>query len=133
AIGACGSGDNSAGPNANSDGGADGAPLVCPDGEGACNGACAAFSVTDTSCGPGTCAGACTGGGHCVQGVCQSSKIQHVVLIVQENHTFENYYGKYCTAPAGSAPDCTDGRKCCEGAPTADPTGAAPTVLDDAS
>ena len=38
---------------------------------------------------------------------CPTSKIDHVVILVQENHTFDNYYGRYCTAAAGSAPTCT--------------------------
>jgi phospholipase C len=59
--------------------------------------------------------------------------IEHVVVIVQENHTFDNYFGGWCTAPAGSAPTCNDGPACCEAAPATDPTGVAPTVLDDAA
>src|SRR5690348_11216243 len=45
------------------------------------------------------------------------SAIEHVVLIVQENHTFDAYYGRYCTAPSGSNPACTTGPECCEAAP----------------
>ncbi len=33
-------------------------------------------------------------------------QIKHVVVIVQENHTFDTYFGRWCTAPAGSAPTC---------------------------
>jgi phospholipase C len=43
--------------------------------------------------------------------------IEHVVVIVQENHTFDAYFGRYCTAPSGSNPSCTDGPACCEAAP----------------
>jgi phospholipase C len=43
--------------------------------------------------------------------------IEHVVVIVQENHTFDAYYGRYCKAPAGSNPTCTTGPDCCEAAP----------------
>lgn len=141
-VGACGSDDGGGGggesssgtSGTNGDGGrADGSAPSCPDGQGACNGSCVPLSVTDNSCGAGTCAAPCTGGQHCLQGACVASKIEHVVLIVQENHTFDNYYGKYCTAPAGSAPDCTSGRGCCEAAPPADPRGVLPSVLDDAS
>ena len=60
------------------------------------------------------------------------SNIEHVVVIVQENHAFDTYFGKYCTAPAGSNPTCNDGPSCCEGAPTEFPTGVEPVVLDDA-
>jgi phospholipase C len=55
-----------------------------------------------------------------------------VVLIVQENHSFDSYFGHYCTAAAGSNPTCTAGASCCEGAPATDPSGASPTALDDA-
>lgn len=60
------------------------------------------------------------------------SAIQHVVLIVQENHTFDTYFGRYCTAPAGSDPTCTAGPSCCERAPATEPSGSAPVTLDDA-
>jgi phospholipase C len=61
------------------------------------------------------------------------SAIHHVVVIVQENHTFDNYFGSWCTAAPGSAPTCTDGPACCEAAPATDPTGIVPRVLDDAA
>lgn len=66
-------------------------------------------------------------------GPCPASKINHVVIIQQENHTFDNYFGAYCTAAPGSAPTCTDGPACCEAGPDRDPSGASPVVLDDAS
>ena len=65
-------------------------------------------------------------------GPCPASKIKYVVVILQENHTFDNHFGRYCTAAAGSNPTCTDGAACCEAAPDKDPSGAAPVVLDDA-
>jgi len=55
------------------------------------------------------------------------------VLLVQENHTFDSYFGTYCTAAPGSSPACTTGPGCCEAVPATDPTGASPIVLDDAS
>jgi phospholipase C len=64
-------------------------------------------------------------------GPCPVSKIDHVVVVVQENHTFDNYFGHYCTAAANSAPTCTTGPACCEAGPDHDPSGAAPMVLDD--
>src|SRR5215467_11223504 len=64
---------------------------------------------------------------------CASSKIQHLVLIVQENHSFDSYFGGYCTAAAGSSPTCNDGPACCEAAPATDPAGTTPLVLDDSS
>jgi phospholipase C len=77
-------------------------------------------------CGPGHRApGAC-------DGPCPQSAIRHVVIIVQENHTFDNYFGRYCTAAAGSNPTCTDGPACCEAGPDHEPGGAPPTALTDA-
>jgi phospholipase C len=64
-------------------------------------------------------------------GPCPASNIKHLVIIVQENHTFDNHFGAYCKAPAGSSPACNQGPACCEAAPAADPSGAAPVVLDD--
>ncbi len=61
------------------------------------------------------------------------SGIQHVVVIVQENHTFDAYFGRYCTAATGSNPTCTDGPACCEAAPAHEPSGAAPTDLTDSA
>src|SRR6185312_9642401 len=66
-------------------------------------------------------------------GPCPISKIDHVVVVVQENHTFDNYFARWCTAPAGSAPTCTTGPACCEAGPATDPAGHAPIVLDDAA
>ena len=79
------------------------------------------------------------GAQHCTDGICQSSKyFEHVVLIVQENHTFETYFGTYCQAISGSNPNCTTGPACCEGAPYdpsttlfVEPHGANALVLDD--
>jgi phospholipase C len=58
--------------------------------------------------------------------------IQHLVLIVQENHTFDCHFGRYCTAATGSNPTCNDGPACCEAAPAKDPAGTSPTDLTDA-
>lgn len=69
----------------------------------------------------------------CPGGVCPTqSNIKHLVVVVQENHTFDNYFGRYCTAATGSAPSCNSGPACCEAGPARDPSGAAPVVLDDA-
>jgi phospholipase C len=110
---------------------------VCLANEGLCNGSCGARFEEDTRCGPGACAVACSGGTHCQAGTCRASNIEHVVLIVQENHSFDSYFGKYCTAPAGSNPTCTQGRACCEGAPKVngiytEASGATALLLDDA-
>jgi len=61
------------------------------------------------------------------------SNIEHVVIIVQENHTFDSYFGRYCTATSGSSPTCTAGPSCCEAAPDKTSDGTTPTTLDDAA
>src|SRR5258708_23220174 len=96
-----------------------------------CGSACLDPREDDFNC--GACGKMCSAGQHCVAGTCQASKIQHVVLIVQENHTFESYFGRYCQAAAGSNPSCTQGPSCCERAPDHEPQGTAPLVLDDVS
>lgn len=68
---------------------------------------------------------------HCATGVCKASKIEHVVLVVEENHTFDAYFGRYCQAASGSNPTCTQGPTCCERAPDKEPHGASPGLLDD--
>jgi phospholipase C len=60
-----------------------------------------------------------------------TSRIEHVVIIVQENQTFDSYFGRWCTAPAGAIPPCTVGASCCEAAPATDASGHAPITLDD--
>src|SRR5262245_43928925 len=60
-----------------------------------------------------------------------SSDIEHLVVIIQENHTFDAYFGHYCTAATGSGPTCTTGPACCESAPATEPSGASPMLLDD--
>ncbi len=61
------------------------------------------------------------------------TNIKHVVLIVEENHTFDNYFGHWCTAPTGSNPTCNNGPSCCEAAPGTEPSGSSPIALDDSS
>ncbi len=64
-------------------------------------------------------------------GPCPASAVKHIVIIVQENHTFDDHFGGYCTATPGSNPTCNDGPGCCEAMPATDPTGVKPTVLTD--
>ncbi len=78
------------------------------------------------------CGGSSRKPGSC-DGPCPASKIDHLIVLVQENHTFDNYFGEYCTAATGSAPTCTTGPACCEAGPAKDPSGASPVVLDDTS
>ena len=108
----------------------DGGP-ACPTGQALCGGKCIDVTSDDANC--GGCNVKCAGAQHCARMACQTSKIEHVVVIVQENHTFDSYFGKWCTAAAGSNPTCTAGRACCEAAPVKEPRGASPVVLTDAA
>ena len=65
-------------------------------------------------------------------GPCPASKIRHLIVLIQENHTFDDHLGGWCKAAPGSNPSCTAGPSCCEGMPAADPAGIKPTVLTDA-
>ena len=58
-------------------------------------------------------------------------RIEHVVILMQENHTFDTYFGRWCKAAPGSNPSCTSGPPCCEAAPDREPSGAAPIELTD--
>jgi phospholipase C len=107
---------------------------TCP---GCCDGnVCKQRDRLANVCGPngGACL-SCAAGTFCdtSTGACSPSPIAHVVLIVQENHSFDAYFGRYCTAASGSSPACTTGRACCEAAPAQEPRGASPGVLDDSS
>ena len=92
---------------------------------------CVSACSSDTNEGGGGSGGG--GGSACPAPVTSGSKITHVIVVVQENHTFDNYFGTYCTAKTGSNPTCNDGPACCEAAPDKDPSGASPAVLDDAA
>jgi phospholipase C len=60
-------------------------------------------------------------------------KIEHVVVIIQENHTFDSYFANWCTAATGSNPTCTQGPSCCEAGPAKDPgSSTVPSTLNDA-
>jgi phospholipase C len=62
-----------------------------------------------------------------------ATHIQHLVVFIQENKTFDVNFGRFCQAPTGSQPTCNQGPACCEAGPDRDPgTGAPPVVLDDA-
>ena len=54
-----------------------------------------------------------------------------LVVIVQENHTFDDHFGAYCQAAPGTSPTCNLGPACCEAMPKTDPAGTTPTVLSD--
>jgi phospholipase C len=50
-----------------------------------------------------------------------ASNVKHIVIVVQENHSFDNYFAYYCTAATGSSPTCNTGPSCCETAPAMEP------------
>lgn len=45
-----------------------------------------------------------------------ASSIKHLVVILQENHSFDHYFGRYCLGQG--QPSCVSGRACCGAAPT---------------
>lgn len=59
------------------------------------------------------------------------SPIKNLVVVMQENHSFDSYFGRYCKAPRGSAPTCTSGPSCCEAGPESVPGAKNPTTLND--
>ncbi|KAJ3250273.1 hypothetical protein HDU77_006803 [Chytriomyces hyalinus] len=59
-----------------------------------------------------------------------ASAIKNVVIVISENHSFDSYFGNYCTAPAGTNPTCHEGRECCA-AITPSVNGVKPIVLND--
>ena len=109
------------------DAGVDAGP--CGAGQLFCDEVCVNRLTNHDHC--GSCMNACSASEECTGGVCLASFIRHVVVIVQENHTFDSYFGNYCTAPARSNPSCTTGRACCEAVPATEPAGASPILLDD--
>jgi len=83
------------------------------------------------SCEPGFSPGNADPKAQCFANSQTRSAIKHVVIIIQENHTFDNYFANYCTAAVGSNPSCTSGPACCETGPT-QLSGISPLLLDDA-
>lgn len=110
---------------------------ACGSSNGTGGGGSGGKSTTSSSGGKGgeaTTGSGGTGGGtplNCKDSGAPTTAVGHVVIVVQENHTFDTYFGGWCTAKTGSNPTCTQGPACCEAAPTMDPTGASPKVLDD--
>ena len=105
-------------------------PLACSTSQSAVSPQVDAGTSVDSGGGGGD---AGDSGGVACAGPCPASKIKYVVTIVMENVTFDTHFGKYCTAPTGSNPTCTDGPACCEAGPAKEPgtTMASPIVLDD--
>ena len=133
-ISGCGGGDATTAQSAPVDGGASSVDGGALDGSGAgdAGGADAALDAAPSSDGSASDATSRDGGAG-PDAATTESNIRHVVIVVQENHTFDAYFGRYCTAAAGSNPSCTTGPACCERAPDTEPGGASPLVLDDAA
>lgn len=45
------------------------------------------------------------------------SNVRRLVIVFPQGRSFDTYFGRYCEAEAGSEPECTEGRACCEAAP----------------
>ncbi|CAF1161854.1 unnamed protein product [Rotaria sordida] len=45
-----------------------------------------------------------------------TSTVEHIIIIISENHSFDSIYGRYCQAATGSRPTCNIGPSCCEAA-----------------
>jgi hypothetical protein len=59
-----------------------------------------------------------------------TSAIKNLVVVLQRGRSFDSYFGRYCQAPAGSAPACEDGPACCERMPDSIAGADACTPLD---
>jgi len=59
-----------------------------------------------------------------------TSKVEHIIVIISENHSFDSIYGRYCQAAPGSKPSCNIGPSCCEAAPEK-VSGSSPLELTD--
>jgi len=58
------------------------------------------------------------------------SNIEHIIIFISENHSFDSIYGRYCKAETNSNPTCNYGPECCEAAPS-QLHGIKPFVLTD--
>lgn len=45
------------------------------------------------------------------------SNIEHIIIFISENHSFDSIFGRYCKASTESNPTCNTGPECCEAAP----------------
>ena len=64
----------------------------------------------------------------CRPGNVAASNVQHLIVIIPENHSFDTFFGAYCTAAAGTSPVCNYGPSCCE-APPLTVSGVKPVTL----
>ncbi|KAJ3074793.1 hypothetical protein HDU98_010286 [Podochytrium sp. JEL0797] len=67
----------------------------------------------------------------CLPSGTTNSKIQHVIVVISENHSFDSYFGNYCQAPTRSQPSCNTGPSCCEQGDRS-VNGVKPVTLTDA-
>ncbi|CAF1562669.1 unnamed protein product [Rotaria sp. Silwood1] len=66
----------------------------------------------------------------CKPSASTTSTVEHIIIIVPENHSFDSIYGRYCQATTGSKPTCNIGPSCCEAAPN-NVSGSFPITLTD--
>ena len=46
-----------------------------------------------------------------------TSNVRRLLVVFQQGRSFDSYFGRYCRAPAGTNPACTEGPDCCEAIP----------------
>jgi len=46
-----------------------------------------------------------------------NSNVEHLIVFISENHSFDSIYGNYCKAETFSNPTCNYGPQCCEAIP----------------
>ncbi len=54
----------------------------------------------------------------CLNTLRPKSKIEHIIVFISENHSFDSIYGNYCQAETFSNPSCNYGAQCCEKIPS---------------
>lgn len=62
-----------------------------------------------------------------------SPELRNLVVVLQDGHSFDAYFGRYCHHPASDAaapPDCVTGADCCDAMPMAVPGAPACRVVD---
>lgn len=59
-----------------------------------------------------------------------SSNVEHIIVFISENHSFDSIYGNYCKAETFSNPICNYGPECCEEIPK-ELNGFKPKILND--
>jgi len=66
----------------------------------------------------------------------RAAPLRHLLVILQDGHSFDGYFGRYClgtAGPGGAPPACEDGAACCEGLPADLPESASCLPFDPAA